>query len=169
MAPMSKHMLTQTIPKEMADLAHYYTRGMELGVDEAALRPDLHPLVAQGLGVDPSQPVKLEQINALLAGRRANGEKIEGKRYLEARAYTDPKTGLQKTKIPIGSVDFCLTPDKSVSVAWAFAEPAEQAALYQAHRDAAHATMTFLETEMGQATKGMNGRDGYEPGHLGER
>ena len=37
------------------------------------------------------------------------------------KRYTDPKTGEVKEKVPIGSVDFCLTPDKCVSVAWAFA------------------------------------------------
>ena len=167
MAPLTRHMLTQTVPKEVADRGRYYTRGMELGVDQAMMRQDIHPLVAKGLGVDPTRPVGISEINTLLAGRRADGEKIEGKRYLEARAYVDPKTGLNKKKIPIGSVDFCLTPDKSVSVAWAFAEPAERAAIYQAHRDAAHSAMAFIESEMGQTTKGMNGRDGYEAGHLG--
>jgi len=130
MAPLTKHMLTQTVPKEVADLGRYYTRGLELGVDEATMRQDMHPLVAKGLGVDPTRPVGVAEVNALLAGRRADGEKIEGKAYSEARDYVDPKTGLNRKKIPIGSVDFCLTPDKSVSVAWAFAEDAERAAIY---------------------------------------
>ena len=43
MAPLTKHMLTQTVPKEVADLGRYYTRGMELGVDEAMMRQDMHP------------------------------------------------------------------------------------------------------------------------------
>src|SRR3954454_8668372 len=167
MAPLTKHMLTQTVPKEVADMGRYYTRGMELGADQAMMRQDMHPLVAKGLGVDPIRPVGIAEINALLAGRRADGEKIEGKAYAEAREYVDPKSGLNKKKIPIGSVNFCLTPDKSVSVAWAFAEPAERAAIYQAHRDAAHSTMAFIESEMGQASKGKGGRDGYEAGHLG--
>ena len=56
MAAMTRHMLTQTVPKEVADLARYYTRGMEIGEDEAAPRRDMHPLVAKGLGVDPDKP-----------------------------------------------------------------------------------------------------------------
>jgi hypothetical protein len=167
MAPLTRHMLTQTVPREVADMDRYYTRGLELGVDQAMMRQDMHPLVAPGLGVDPTCPVGVSEINALLAGRRADGEKIEGKRYLDAREYIDRRTGLSRKKIPIGSVDFCLTPDKSVSVAWAFADTAERAAIYQAHRDAAHSTMAFIEKEMGQTTRGMNGRDGYEAGHLG--
>ena len=167
MAPMSRHMLTQTIPKEVADLARYYTRGMEVKADEAMPRRDMHPLAARGLGIDPDRPVSLEQINALLAGRRADGEKITGKRYVPAREWTDEKTGEKKESIPIGSVDFCLTPDKSVSVAWAFGTPAEQAAIYQAHRDAAQDAMRYVERHIAWARKGDGGKGGADPGHVG--
>jgi hypothetical protein len=167
MGPMTRHMLAQTVPREVADLARYYTQGMEIGENEALPRRDMHPIVAAGLGVDPDRPVTMEQINALLAGRRADGEKIEGKHYSVLRRYTDEKTGEMKEKVPIGAVDFCLTPDKSVSVAWAFATPAEQAAIYQAHRDAAHETMRYIERYMAHASKGDGARDGYDAGHLG--
>ncbi|MBX9702206.1 MAG: hypothetical protein K2X91_08825, partial [Thermoleophilia bacterium] len=179
-AAMTNHLLTQTLPREMADLARYYARGMEWGSAEdravAALaeevskqqlsysgaiselmlrhsdrgadpddeearlgkrladvlerrdfeaaygppvaepRRDMHPLVARGLGLDPDRGVTRDEINALLAGRRADGEEIEGKRYASARQVTDRRTGEVKDLTPIGSVDFCLTPDKSVSV-----------------------------------------------------
>ena len=167
MAPMSKHMLTQTVPREVADLSRYYTQGMEVGENEALPRRDMHPVVAKGLGLDPDKPVTLDQINALLAGRRADGEKIAGKTYSELREYTDPKTGELKAKVPVGAVDFCLTPDKSVSVAWAFGTPAEQAAIYQAHRDAAHDTMRYIEREIAKAGIGKGGKDGFDQGHLG--
>src|SRR4051794_29045983 len=162
MGPMTRHMLNQTVPKQVADLARYYTRGMEVTADEAAPRRDMHPLVAKGLDVDPNRPVGIDQINALLAGRRADGEKIAGKQYAKVREYVDPRTGEKKESVPIGSVDFCLTPDKSVSLAWAFGTPAEQAAIYQAHRDAAHDTMRYIEAETGQAGKGK-GRRGRPP------
>jgi TrwC relaxase/AAA domain/CHC2 zinc finger len=167
MGAMTKHMLTQSVPKEVADLSRYYTRENELGENEARLRRDMHPLVAKGLGVDPEKPVGMDEINALLAGRRADGEKIEGKEYSELREYKDPKTGETKTKVPIGSVDFCMTPDKSVSVAWAFSSPAEQAAIYQAHSDAANATMAYVETHMAKASRGKGGSKGYDQGHIG--
>ena len=54
-----------------------------------------------------------------------------------------------------------------MSVAWAFAAPAEQAAIWQAHRDAAHEAMTYLETIIGRARIGDGGREGFEPGHVG--
>src|SRR4051812_8263980 len=127
MAPLTRHMLTQTVPKEVADMGRYYTRGMELGVDQAMMRQDMHPLVAKGLGVDPTHPVGISEINALLAGRRADGEKIDGKVYSEAREYVDPKTGLNKKKVPIGSGGFFLPPDKPGAVAWAVWGPAEAA------------------------------------------
>ena len=167
MAPMTRHMLTQTVPKEVADLARYYTQGMEVGQDEAQPRRDMHPVVVKGLGIDPDKPVAMDQINALLAGRRADGEKIEGKHYTGLKQHTDAKTGEMKEKVPIGAVDFCFTPDKSVSVAWAFGTPAEQSAIYQAHRDAGNDAMKYIEQKIAYASKGDGGKDGYDAGHLG--
>ncbi|MFC7694196.1 relaxase domain-containing protein [Paeniroseomonas aquatica] len=183
---MTNHLLTQTLPREVADLARYYTRGMAAGSAEdhdvaketglgerlaqavqrrdfdeaygapvAEPRRDMHPLVVRGLGLDPNRGVTRDEINALLAGRRADGGKIEGKHYAVARTVTDRRSGEAKDLVPIGSVDFCLTPDKSVSVAWAFARPAEQAAIYGAHHDAAAEAMAYVETRIGQARKGM--------------
>lgn len=228
---MTDHLLTRTLPREVADLARYYTGGMDAagsaedrtvaelagemdkgnlpyseaiselmlrhadrGADpddeearlgerlaqtlerrdfEAAYGPpvaeprrDMHPLVARGLGLDPDRGVTRDEINALLAGRRADGARIEGKRYAVARQVTDRRTGEVKDLTPIGSVDFCLTPDKSVSVAWAFARPAEQASIYAAHRDAAAEAMATIEGRIGQARKGDGGRDGADPGHV---
>ncbi|MBU8541780.1 MobF family relaxase [Falsiroseomonas tokyonensis] len=229
-AAMTNHLLTQTLPREVADLARYYTRGMEWGSaedravanlaegvskeqlsyseaiselmlrhadrganpddEEARLserlalalerrdfeaaygpavaepRRDMHPLVSRGLRLDPDRGVRREEINALLAGRRADGEEIEGKRYASARQVTDRRTGEVKDLTPIGSVDFCLTPDKSVSVAWAFARPTEQASIYVAHRDAAAEALAVIEGRIGQARKGNGGRDGADPGHI---
>jgi hypothetical protein len=167
MAPMTKHMLTQTVPREVADLSRYYTREGAIGENEARPRRDMHPVVAKGLGINPDKPVTMDQINALLAGRRADGEKIEGKQYTSIKQYTDPKTDEVRDSVPVGAVDFCLTPDKSVSVAWAFGTPAEQAAIYQAHRDAAHETMRYIEQEIAKARKGKDGNGGYDQGHLG--
>ncbi|MGE4043398.1 MAG: MobF family relaxase [Acetobacteraceae bacterium] len=228
---MSGHLLSQTLPAAVADIARYYSRGggpvsdedreieqlaheildgdltfedavadlmlsdMERGGDggierrdylsdrlsEAALRidlgeldasvaqlrPDLHPAVAQGLGIDPTKGLRIDQLNALLGGRRADGEKIEGKRYASAHTYTDARTGEVKERIPLGSVDFTLTPDKSVSLAWAFGQPAEQAAIYTAHRDAAHEAMLYITERVGVARTGASASEGYEPGHVG--
>jgi hypothetical protein len=137
------------------------------GPAPAEPRRDLHPLVARGLALDPDRTLSRSAIQALLAGRRADGRLIEGKSYATRRAFTDRRTGLTKEAVPIGSVDFCLTPDKSVSIAWAFAAPAEQAAIYLAHRDAAAEAMAAIEARIGQARRGQGGRDGADPGHVG--
>src|SRR3954463_15315120 len=89
-AGLTSYYLDQSVPREVADIARYYT-----GVDAAGaeIRRDIHPLVAQGLGIDPTRELSRKEISALLAGRRADGEKIEGRRYSEARTYTEAGTG----------------------------------------------------------------------------
>lgn len=133
----------------------------------AVLRPDIHPLAAAGLGIDPGGLLNRHEINALLAGRRTDGDPVEGKHYVgERRLPVDPKTGERRLSTPIGSYDFCPTPDKSVSVAWAFAEPVEQARIYQAHIEAAREAVGTIAAEIGQARLGKGGRDGTIPGHV---
>ncbi len=83
---MTEHLLAQTLEDEDQKLAAYYNRGGERAADGeapniAGLRPDMHPLVARGLGITPGERLSPEAINGLLAGRRADGEQIEGKRY----------------------------------------------------------------------------------------
>ena len=134
----------------------------------AVIRPDLHPAVAIGLGIGPTRRLSDQEIDALLAGRRADGEKIAGKHYAkERRLPVDPRTGEQRLSSPIGSYDFCPTPDKSVSVAWAFAGPTEQAAIYDAHIQAAREAVAYIATRVGQVRLGNGGADGSEPGHVG--
>jgi hypothetical protein len=104
---------------------------------------------------------------AALAGRRTDGERVEGKHYAkERRLPVDPKTGEERYSGPIGSYDFCPTPDKSVSVAWAFASPVEQARIYNAHLEAAREAVGYIASEVGRARLGSGGQDGVEPGHV---
>jgi len=134
----------------------------------AVLRQDMHPLVALGLGIDPEEPLNRDQIDGLLAGRRANGEKIAGKHYAKVRHLgVNEKTGEDTVSLPIGSYDFCPSPDKSVSVAWAFAAPAEQAMIFNAHIEAARAAVAYIATEVGVARTGKGGEGDSIPGHVG--
>jgi hypothetical protein len=141
---------------------------LDLNAPLAIIRPDLHPSVALGLGIGPTRRPSTDEINALLAGRRADGEKVEGKHYAKARRLpVDPKTGEVRYSGPIGSYDFCPTPDKSVSIAWAFARPVEQAQIYNAHLEAAREALGYIARHVGQARLGDGGKDGAEPGHVG--
>jgi hypothetical protein len=95
----------------------------------------------------------------LLAGQRADGSAPGRAELLE---------GLSATRSRIGYVDLCWSADKTVSLAWAFAPTeAERAIIAQAHRDAVHAAMRHVESELGRARKGKAGRDGFEPGQIG--
>jgi hypothetical protein len=133
----------------------------------AVIRQDLHPAAALGLGISPSRRLANTEIDALLAGRRADGDRIRGKKYaIERQLPVDPKTGEKRHSGPIGSYDFCPTPDKSVSVAWAFASPVEQARIFNAHLEAAREAVGYIGAEIGKARLGEGGRGGAEPGHV---
>ena len=133
----------------------------------AVVRPDLHPLAAIGLGIGASRRLTHDQVEALLAGRRADGELIEGKYYArERRLPVDPRTGEDRRSIPIGSYDFSTSADKSVSVAWAFANPTEQARIFRAHVEASRDAVGYMAERVGQARIGDGGKDGAEPGHV---
>lgn len=119
----------------------------------ATPRPDMHPLVTHGLGIDRTQPVSQDDLRGLLAGRRTDGAPIEGKHYA--------------TNNPIGAYDFAVTAPKSTSVAWAFAPPIERAMIHTAHLEAAREGIARLAQEVGQARYGRGGQKGMEPGHVG--
>src|SRR4029077_16046265 len=120
-----------------------------------------------GLGIEADDILSREQISALLAGRRADGALIADKHYAKVGTLpVNPKTGERNQSYPIGSYDFCPTPDKSVSVAWAFAGPVEQARIYNAHLEAARGGVGCMAGGVGRARLGRGGQDGVEPGHV---
>jgi hypothetical protein len=156
----------ERLTNQLSDLTFRISEGLE-DTPIAVLRPDLHPLAADGLGIERGRVLDRDAINALLAGRRADGETIAGKHYArERRLPVDPKTGEERLSGPIGSYDFSPSPDKSVSVAWAFASPIEQARIYNAHLEAARDAVGYIAERVGQARIGKGGNDGAEPGHV---
>ena len=166
---MVNHLINQTMPEgERNRLAAYYTKGLALsGTALTVLRPDLDPRVAIGLGIEPAAPLTREQINGLLAGRRTDGEKIAGKQYATIRDLgVNPRTGERNLSMPIGSYDFCPQPHKSISVAFAFAQPIEQAMIFNAHLDAARYAVGVIAKEIGVCRIGAGGEDGEVRGHV---
>jgi hypothetical protein len=132
------------------------------------IRPDLHPLVAEKLGVERDVLLNKQEISALLAGRRADGEPIEDKHYAITRDLpVDPKTRERRLSQPIGSYDFTPAPHKSVSVAWAFGNPLERAKIMQAYTEASRESMATLEEHIGQVRLGKGGQGGSMRGHVG--
>jgi stage V sporulation protein SpoVS len=112
----------------------------------------MHPELASRLGIDPTRSLSGDELANLLSGRRADGDEIEG----------------ASKRRTISFVDCCLSADKSVSLAWAFAPTeAERNQIVQAHRDAVQSAMAYVSEQLGRARKGNGGKDGWEPGHVG--
>lgn len=141
---------------------------IDSGMDDAPLavvRPDIDARAMIGLGIEPDGILSRDEVNALLAGLRADGEVIEGKHYaVEKRIKVDPKTQERRWSTPIGSYDFCPTPDKTVSVGWGFGDEAEQAAILHAHTVSARAAMAYIADTVGKVRLGNGGEDGTEEG-----
>ncbi len=115
-------------------------------------RADMHPALAARLAIDPTRSLSGDELAHLLAGRRADGEEIEG----------------ASKRRTISFVDCCFSADKSVSLAWAFAPTeAERQQIVQAHRDAVQSAMAYVSEQLGRARRGNGGKDGWEPGHVG--
>ncbi|WP_236656135.1 hypothetical protein [Acidiphilium sp. C61] len=122
---MADHLMTMTLPGFEQDMAAYYQRGMTVdgglwqpgtaaAEDNAAAtaldaarpgtipepRRDMHPTVAAALGIDTSRPLTRDEIAELLAGNRADGEKIAGKQYQRAVTPLAEVFGLDPMRLP---------------------------------------------------------------------
>ncbi|MDE1905045.1 MAG: relaxase domain-containing protein [Rhodospirillales bacterium] len=125
----------------------YYT-----GRDGRAMwRPDMPKLLAEVIGVDAKRPPRDQEMTRLFEGRRAD----------DGEAWS-----AQKRKL--SGFDIVFSPDKSVSLASAFAPTdAERAMIRNATDRAADRAMRFLASEIGWARKGHGGEDGADPGAVG--
>lgn len=152
------------ISGQLSDLAFRIQEGMDQA-PLATVRPDIEAGVMIGLGIHPGMLLQSKQINAILSGHRADGKPIEGKKYATERQLSvDAKTGERRWSTPIGSYDFCPTPDKSISVAWAFASDTERAELFNIHLEAAREAVAYIADEIGHAVVGKHGEHTMEAG-----
>ena len=161
------HVVRDAYAKRFDDVISWVEKGLAhapLGV----VRPDTDAGVMIGLGIRPGMVLNEHEINNLLAGRRVDGEKIQGKHYaVERTRHADQKTGERRWSTPIGSYDFCPTPDKSVSVAWAFASDVERARIFKAHIEAAREAVGHIADTIAVARYGKGGEGGREAGAVG--
>src|ERR1044072_7974158 len=129
MAGITKHLMAS---QDVGRFAQYFEMGAVTvaGSDAyASVLPGMTPTVAAALGLAADQAVisDTSAINSILAGRRADGERIEGKHYASIRRLpVDEQTGERRLSYPIGSYIFSPAPDKSVSAAWALAGETER-------------------------------------------
>jgi hypothetical protein len=111
---MADHLLERTLPEEARQLAAHYQQDTGVADYEGTVprvRADLPPARAMVLGLDPCRtPTRTELVN-LVAGYRTDGAKLPG-----VRRYTR-----YHNRASIDYLDFTVSADKSMSLAWAFA------------------------------------------------
>ena len=124
----------------------------------AAPHPELVRLY-KALGAKDGNGLSETERANILDGKRADGAALDA---------ADWRNAVNRSKTPIGYVDFTFSADKTISLAWAFAPTeAERNQLAQAHKDAVAATMAEIEQVIGQARKGKGGKEGTEQGRIG--
>lgn len=128
-------------------LTSYYT-----GQDGRGLwRPDMPQPLADAIGVDARRPPRDKEMARLFEGRRGDNGEAWSKHHRKLSGF-----------------DIVFSPDKSVSLAAAFAPTdAERAMIRNATDRAADRAMRFLASDIGWARKGHGGEDGAEPGAVG--
>ena len=104
--PVDLERQEERLGQRLADAAQRMQEGLPPEVSIAVLRPDVHPLALQALGLEVDQTLDKAVVNGLLSGNTAAGERIEGKRYAVEHTQTNPKTGEVRDSAPIGSYDF---------------------------------------------------------------
>ena len=128
-----------------AVLTKYYGRDARL-----SWRQDVAPEVAAALGIDIAKPPTAEALDRLFEAKRGN----DGGAWSAASR-------------DISALDLTISPEKSVSLAFAFAKTDEErAALLQAIWRANDRTMRYVAQEIGWARRGDGGKDGSEPGEV---
>ncbi|MDD2765525.1 MAG: MobF family relaxase [Opitutaceae bacterium] len=128
------------------------------GEGQPSTHPDLVRL-HKALGAKDGRGLSETERANILEGKRADGKEMDAAEWRNA---------VNRSKTPIGYVDFTFSADKTVSLAWAFAPTeAERNQLAQAHKDAVAATMAEIEQVIGQARKGKGGKEGTEQGRIG--
>ena len=100
-----------------------------------------------GKGVDAGMQVTEEHLRLMLVALAdpVSGEPVGGA----------PKA--PKGAAPVAGFDLCFSPPKSVSVAWALADPETKAIIYDCHLEAINYVLAYAEREVFHSRSGKNG------------
>jgi conjugative relaxase-like TrwC/TraI family protein len=100
-----------------------------------------------GRGVEAGTKVTEEHLRLMLAALAdpVNGEPVGGAPKAPAGAA------------PVAGFDLCFSPPKSVSVAWALADAATKAVIYDCHLEAINYVLAYAEREVFHSRSGKNG------------
>src|SRR5208283_2239980 len=120
-----------------------------LGRDSrAAWRPDMPPVLAQAIGIDPRRTPRDEEMARLFEAKRA-----------------DTGEAWSRHQCKVSGLDLVFSPHKSVSLAAEFASsPAESALLWNCVDRAADRAMRHVGSVLGWARKGHGGEEGADQG-----
>ena len=151
---------SRDVPEMAAKLASYLggSYALDVTAGTAALPMlDMHPLIADLLGIDTTRSLTQEEMTHLLAGSRADGQPVPGRDI-------QPST---KDNVRLGFCDFTFSAPKSLSIAISLAETEpERITLETCFMRANNKLMAVVAEEIGGARRGHAGRDGVVPGHV---
>ena len=86
--PLARHLTSHGMKLHAQALER--TGNRKPAIQEAKLRPDMAPALAEALGVQPESPLTIRQVAALLAGRSADVKLIAGRRGDLAEGKAQP-------------------------------------------------------------------------------
>jgi phage/plasmid primase-like uncharacterized protein len=127
------------VPEMKTRLAGYYVGAGADGEMSAPAIPqlDVHPAVQKGLGITPGRALSTKELANLLAGKRADGNDIEG---------ASPSRNT--------FIDFTFVSPKDFSVVLALCGEKERNLLEVCYRDAVKFLMDHIASEIGTASVG---------------
>jgi len=127
------------------------------------LREDTHPALLKILKIPRDRALSENEIAHLMNATTTRGENIEGKTYSQ---YKEKLKDGTTYSLPVGFIDLTWTPDKSVSLAWAFAVSDQQRqVILESHKEAVAKAMAMAETVLGMIKIGDGGNK-LEPGFI---
>ena len=171
---MAQYLTEVQLSEETMKAAAYY--GRTAGTEEALAagmgsvptpRADMAPEVATALGIDPGALLDNDALGHILAGKRADGEPLDGAQRTIG-TYKPAEGSDAQERHPLAYLDLGLSAPKGLSVAWALAETeAERNSLLQAHRTANTETLRYIEDQLGWARTGHGGEGELERARFG--